>query len=90
MNSDGAYSLLYPHSDIGLYDLSAPVEGLRDGWQGRMIANGQALSDDRLKGFVYALSILALSEALPPAFGRSLPIYRLQIQLAHVLQALEI
>lgn len=87
--ADGSYTLVCLHSDVGLYDLSQPVEGMRGGWQDRLVSSARHLTPEARAGFVYALRMLAVAEVMPPAYERSLPVLRFQDQLRRVLGRVE-
>ena len=90
MSNDGHYTTVSPHAISWQYDLNVPVEGMREGWQERMIANGRHLPREKREGYIYALRMLASAEVMPPAYERSVPIMRFQYQLRHVLEGVEL
>ena len=84
----GSYSTV-PGMDMYQFDLSVPVEGLRGGWQGRMIENYRLLPREAREGYLFALRLIASAEQRPPAYYRSLPIARLVRQLSDVIRECE-
>ena len=81
-NLDGAYSTICPHTDCYRHDADVPVEGMREGW----LESLAALPSDPAERRGYLLALFKLNgAALPPAFHRSLPIWRFQEQLARML-----
>ena len=87
----GSYSTISPMELTG-GDLEHPIEGMRDGWAERLVANYWLLkrSKRQQRGFMTALYILANAEVSPPACERSLPIARLQAQLRLVIRRIEL
>ena len=87
---DGAYSTVSTMTMTGGDLLTVPVEGFREGWQSRVINNYWLLKNvKKQQGYLFALRELASAEVLPPAYLRSLPIARLQVQLCDVVRRIE-
>ena len=93
----GAYSTIAPNDwQIAYADLQHPIEGMRDGWQKRIIANYWLIGKNHRgpyakkveQGFLFALRALA-AEEMPPAYQRALPIVRFQLQLKQVIHCIE-
>ena len=65
------------------------VEGMRPGWQTRMVGNAELLDDEHDRGvFTFALRAL-LAEFQPPAYLTSEPIARLEYHLWNVAREIE-
>jgi len=64
------------------------VEGMRAGWQTRMVGNSELLNDHDRGVFTFALRAL-LAEFHPPAYLTSEPIARLEYHLWDVAREIE-
>jgi len=76
---------IHARNGLDYVNTSVAVEGLRDGWQDRVVGNYHLLRTEKDKDvFKFALRVL-LAEFTPSAYLASEPVIRFEAQLREVI-----